>query len=93
MYCDFPMAEILSLADPEAQQTILRYTACPTSRSEFTTRLSEAGFVPDKSFEVNVYWLVKSGELIEGNDFYLANGNTPHQLAFSIPESPIPQSA
>lgn len=87
------MAEILSLADPEAQETILRYTACPIKKDEFNAKLLEDGFVPDKSFEVNIFWLLKSGELVEGNDFYLANGDTPHQLAFSIPESPVLQSA
>lgn len=87
------MPEILSLAMPETQEAILRHAACPISSVPLQEKLAAEGFEIDQLFHVNVFWLIKSGELTLGKDYFLASGNNPHQLAFPEFDSYFPKSA
>ena len=86
------MTELISLAVPETQEAILRMAACPTPPDQLHSRLVEQGFEIDHVLEVNVFWLLKSGELTAGKDYFLASGQNPHQLSLPFFDN-LPQSA
>lgn len=87
------MTEVLSLAMPETQEAILKHSACPIGHTQLQERLIEDGFPSDKLLQVNVFWLITSGELVAGKDYFLASGNNPHQLTFPEFESYFQKSA
>lgn len=78
------MSELLSLAVNETQEAVLRIAACPISPSELQKRLTDEGFEIDHLLDVNIYWLLKNGELVSGKDYFLASGQNPHQLSLPL---------
>ncbi len=86
------MTELISLAVPETQEAILRMAACPTSLDQLNSRLAEEGFQIDHLLEVNIHWLLQSGELTMGKDYFLASGQNPHQLSLPLFDD-LPESA
>ena len=72
--------KIISLAIPETQEAIIKTSASPVNALQLGEQLYDQGFELNHLLEVNVYWLLKSGELTARNGFFLSSGNNPHQL-------------
>ncbi len=86
-------AEIISLENEDIKKIIIENTACPITKEELDGKLESIGFERDKEFEINFFWLLKSGDLVAGKEFLLASGNNPHQLMFPGFEITSSQSA
>jgi hypothetical protein len=86
------MPELISLAVSETQEAVLRHSAVPISPQDLQERLSNEGFMIDHLLQINIFWLLKSGELSAGKDYFLASGDNPHQLFLPLFDD-VPQSA